>query len=424
MQSEIIMYIPRHITPEIMDALSTSPAVLLNDARQTGKSTLVQAITQRSNFEYVTLDDFTTLNAVARDPVGYLAAFNKPIIIDEIQRMPQLFLAIKQLIDKNRQPGQFLLTGSANVFMLPRLSESLAGRLEILTLWPFSCDELIQKKAIFIDHLFADQFSLIHDHDFSRQTLIEQMIRGGYPEIQKSTTERRRSAWFNSYITTILQREVTDISKIEGIRELPRLLSLIANQSGALVNMSSLARDAGLLMMTLKRYLALLEAIFFVKRLPAWFKNVGKRLIKSPKLYLTDTGLLSYLMGLSHNHLATDPKFIGQLLENYVMQELFKQTSWSETMPSIFYYRSASGREVDFILETRSRHIVGIEVKSSATVSSSDFDGLVEVKSLLGKKFVRGIVMYTGNNTVPFGENLYAVPISGLWLRTENLQAT
>lgn len=418
MQSEIIMYIPRHITSEILDALATSPAVLLNGARQTGKSTLVQSIAKQSSFEYVTLDDFTTLNAVSRDPIGYLTAHKKPIIIDEVQRVPQLFLAIKQLVDKNRQPGQFLLTGSANIFMLPKLSESLAGRMEIITLWPFSCDELIQKKATFIDHLFSDQFSLIQDHDLSRQPLIKKMITGGYPEIQKLNTERRRIAWFNSYITTILQRDVTEISKIEGVQELPRLLSLIASQSSNLVNMSSLSRDAGLVMMTLKRYLALLEAIFFVKRLPAWFKNIGKRLIKSPKLYLTDTGLLSYLMGMGQNRLETNPKFIGQLVEGYVMQELFKQATWSETLPNIFYYRSVSGKEVDFILETRSGHIVGIEVKASATVNSSDFGGLTEIKSLLGKKFVRGIVMYAGNNTVPFGENLYAVPISALWLRT------
>ena len=411
------MYIPRHITAEILDALSASPAVLLNGARQTGKSTLVKEIAKQSSFEYVTLDDFTTLNAVSLDPVGYLTAMKKPIIIDEIQRIPELFLAIKQLVDKDRQPGQFLLTGSANIFMLPKLSESLAGRVEIITLWPFSCDELIQKKATFIDHLFSDQFSLIHDHDFSRQELIEKMVRGGYPEIRKLATERRRIAWFNSYITTILQRDVTDISKIEGVKELPRLLSLIANQSGALMNISSLARDAGLVMMTLKRYLALLEAIFFVKQLPAWFKNIGKRLIKSPKLYLSDTGLLSYLMGQGQNRLEIDPKFIGQLLESYVMQELFKQATWSETLPNIFYYRSVSGKEVDFILETRSGHIVGIEVKASSTVNSSDFDGLIEIKSLLGKKFVRGIVIYTGSNTVPFGENLYAVPVSALWLK-------
>lgn len=413
------MYIPRNITLEILDSLTTSPAVLLNGARQTGKSTLVQWIAKQHEFEYITLDDFTTLNAVSRDPVGFLSAIKRPLIIDEVQRVPHLFLAIKQLIDKNRQPGQFLLTGSANVFVLPKLSESLAGRMEIISLWPFSCDELIQKKSLFLDHLFTDQFSLLHDHGFSRQELVEKMMRGGYPEIQKLSTEKRRIAWFNSYITTILQRDVTEISKIEGVLELPRLLSLIASQSGALVNMSSLSRDAGLVMMTLKRYLALLEAIFFVIRLNAWFKNIGKRLIKTPKLYLTDTGLLSYLIGINQNRLDTDPKFMGQLLESYVMQELFKQATWSETLPRIFYYRSVTGREVDFILETRAGHVVGIEVKASATVNSSDFDGLIEIKNLLGKKFVRGIVLYTGHNTVPFGENLFAVPISALWLKTE-----
>lgn len=411
------MYIPRNITSEILEGLTTSPAVLLNGARQTGKSTLVQWIASQHEFEYVTLDDFTTLNAASRDPVGFLSVIKKPLIIDEIQRAPQLFLAIKQVIDKNRRSGQFLLTGSANVFMLPKLSESLAGRMEIITLWPFSCDELMQQKSLFIDRLFSSEFSLSHDPDFSRQELVEKAMKGGYPEIQKLATEKRRIAWFNSYITTILQRDVTELSRIEGVRELPRLLALIASQSGALVNMSSLSRDAGLVMMTLKRYRALLEAIFFVTRLNAWFKNVGKRLIKTPKLYLTDTGLLSYLMGTNQNRLDADPKFMGQLLENFVMQELFKQASWSATLPRIFYYRSVTGKEVDFILETRSGHIVGIEVKASATVDSSDFDGLIEIKSLMGKKFVRGLVMYTGTNTIPFGKDLYAVPISALWLK-------
>jgi len=357
------MYIPRHITPEILDALQTSPVVLINGARQTGKSTLARRIAQQLDFHYVTLDDFTVLNAVSSDPVGYLSAFDKPLIIDEVQRVPQLFLAIKQLVDKDRRPGMFLLTGSANIFMLPRLSESLAGRLEIITLWTFSCDELIQKKAIFIDSLFADSFQPVHDNRLSRKDLMEKITRGGYPEVQKLRTERRRNAWFNSYITTILQRDVTDISRIQDIQQLPGLLSLIASRSGGLSNLSSLSRDAGLVMMTLKRYLSILEATYLVKRLPAWFKNIGKRLIKAPKLYLTDTGLLSYLVGIDQQRLNTAPKLFGQLLENYVMQELFKQASWSETLPGIYYYRSAANKEVDFVLENRAGAIVGIEVK-------------------------------------------------------------
>jgi len=410
------MYIPRNITTEILDALQTNPVVLINGARQTGKSTLAQWIANQEYFEYVTLDDFTVLNAVSRDPIGYLSAFDRPLIIDEVQRVPQLFLAIKQLVDKNRRPGQFLLTGSANVFMLPKLSESLAGRIEIITLWPFSCDELIQKKSTLIDQFFSSKFSMIQTDDLSRKDLVKKMITGGYPEMQKLNSDRRRNAWFNSYITTIIQRDVIDISRIEGIQELPRLLSLAAAQSCGLLNLSSLSRDAGLVMMTLKRYLSLLEATFLVKRLSAWFKNIGKRLIKASKIYIADSGLFSYLVGIDQNRLDNDPKLIGQLLENYVMQELFKQASWSETLPQIFYYRSVSNKEVDFVLENRAGNIVGVEVKTAATVTSNDFSGLSELKDLTGKQFLRGIVIYTGNKTVPFGENLYAVPVSALWL--------
>lgn len=409
------MFIHRNITSEILDALSTSPVVLLNGARQTGKSTLVQRIAKQRAFDYVTLDDFTVLNAVLHDSIGYLSSFKRSLIIDEIQRAPELFLAIKQIVDQQRTAGRFLLTGSANVFMLPRMSESLAGRMEIITLWPFACDELVHKKSTFIDQLFRNQLSSLFDENLSRENLITKIICGGYPEIQKLTTERRRNAWFNAYITTILQRDVLDISRIEGIRELPRLLSLIAAQSGSLTNLSSLSRDTGLVMMTLKRYLALLEATFMVKRLPAWFKNIEKRLIKTPKIYLSDTGLLSYLAGVDQNRLKTDSNFFGKLLENYVMQELQKQASWSDTLPNIFFYRSTTGREVDFVLENRAGKIVGIEVKAAATVSSHDFKGLMEIRELQSKNFIKGIVFYTGQRTVAFGEKLLALPVSALW---------
>jgi predicted AAA+ superfamily ATPase len=409
------MLVHRNILSEIEDALTASPVVLLNGARQTGKSTLAQGIASRHDFDYVTLDDFTALDAATRDPVGYLSLFHKQLIIDEIQRAPQLFLAIKQLVDKDRQPGRFLLTGSANVFMLPKLSESLAGRMEIITLWPFSCHELLGRKGTFIDELFSNRTPTIPDDNLSRESLIDNMIRGGYPEIQKLASERRRNAWLNAYITTILQRDIKDISRIEGVQQLPRLLSLVATQSGSLVNMSSLSRDAGLVMMTLKRYLALLEATFLIKRLPAWFRNIGKRLLKSPKIYLIDTGLFSYLIGLDRSRLNTDPKLMGQLLESFVMQELFKQSAWSNTLPEIYYYRSTAGREVDFVLESRAGRIVGVEVKASATVTAVDFKGLEEIRGLLGKQFIKGIVLYTGQSTVSFGKNLFAVPVSALW---------
>ncbi|MFQ5627973.1 MAG: ATP-binding protein [bacterium] len=410
------MYIERNITSDILEALQSSPVILINGARQTGKSTLVQHLAKQHGFQYVTLDNYSVMDAVKQDPVGYLNAFKQPLIVDEVQRIPQIFQAIKQIVDEDRRPGRFLLTGSANVFMLPKLSESLAGRLEIHTLWPFSCDELHQKKAVFVDSAFSGQISVNSMKIISLGDLFENLVKGGYPEIQKQKSLRRRRAWFSAYITTILQREIQEISRIEGIHEIPRLLSLLASRSGSLLVLSSLSRDAGLVLMTMKRYLALLEATFLVTRLPAWFRNIGKRLIKAPKIYLNDTGLLSYLLGIDQIQVDLDRKILGQLLENFVMQELSKQITWSETQPQLYYFRTKAGKEIDFVMENRAGKIVAIEVKASATVNSRDFAALNELKqSLPPESFVSGIVLYTGSEIVPFGANLFAIPVNALW---------
>ncbi|RMI19774.1 MAG: ATP-binding protein, partial [Calditrichaeota bacterium] len=326
-------YIPRNITPEILDALSTSPVVLLNGARQTGKSTLAQHLGRQRGFRYVSLDDLTVLEGISHDPSGYLMSLPLPVIIDEVQREPRLFRVIKMLVDRRRQPGQFFLTGSANVLMLPRMAEFLAGRMEILTLWPFSCDELMGRKSVFIDQVFSEHFPYFHEEDLLLPDLVRKLIQGGYPEILKLSSSRRRNAWFDAYITTILQRDVRDLARIEGLHELPRLLSLIAANAGAMLNLSDLSRRTGLVTMTLKRYLTLLEATFLVQRIPAWSGNIGKRLIKAPRIYLNDTGLLCYLLGCDEERLFKEPQMRGQVLENYVVQELHKQRVWSEARP-------------------------------------------------------------------------------------------
>ena len=287
--------------------------------------------------------------------------------------------------------------------------------MEIISLWPFSCDELNAIKGNFIDCVFNQELEKIRFDDTSRDMLLKKIFWGGYPEIQKISVERRRNAWFNSYLTTILQRDVKDISRIEGVHEFPRLLSLLASRSGSLLNMSNLSRNMGMVMMTLKRYLAILAATFLVRRLPAWFRNVGKRLIKMPKIYLNDSGLLAYLLGINMEQLSSEPQIAGQLLESFVMQELSKQASWSNVLPQVYFYRSTAGREVDFVLENRSGYIVGIEVKMTDTVTSQDFKGLDEMAKVTGKNFLRGIVLYTGSQMIPFGKNLFAVPVNVLW---------
>ncbi len=408
-------YISRHIQTQLLEALSTSPVVLIHGARQTGKSTLAQRIAEEKGMDYLTLDDFTILGAVQQDAVGFLQRFDRPLIIDEIQKAPQLFSAIKLLVDRKRTPGRYLLTGSADVLLLPKLSESLAGRMEIITLRPFSCDELHNFKSGWIDQAFDGAIAIGREYPLSRLPLIESIINGGYPEVQNLDSASRRQAWFHSYIETILQRDIRDIAQINGLYDLHRLLSIAAARSGSVLNMSSLARDTGLVLMTLKRYLAILETAFMIQRIPAWFRNIGKRLVKAPKLYLNDTGLLAHLTGCSSERLQNDPQLLGPLFESFVIQELMKQASWSLTKPAFHYYRSFDGQEIDLVLENRTGEIVGIEIKASSTVGADHFKVMRELKHVMDHKFVHGIILYLGDKVVPFGDRLTALPVCTLW---------
>lgn len=408
-------FVPRNIEEKLLDAISYRPVVLLNGARQTGKSTLVKFLSGNSSSQYYTFDDFTLLSSVNNDPEGFISGLQGPVIIDEVQRIPKLFIAIKRQVDRNREPGQFLLTGSANILLLPNLSESLTGRMEIQTLWPFSNDEIHRTKSLFIDHLFSGEISFVINKELDREGLIEKILTGGYPEVQTLSSEKRKQRWFRSYVTTIIQREIQDLSKIEGLFEIPRLLSILASQSASILNISNVNRKTGISNTTMKRYLSLLQAVFLIQLVPAWYRNVGKRLIKSPKLYINDTGLLTYLLGLDRHQLMNYPDNLGPILENYVMNELVKQSTWCDTEPKLFYYRTARGKEVDFVLENNQGKIVGIEVKSSNSVDANDFRGLKDLSETAGDQFVNGVVLYLGENIIPFGKKYFALPISALW---------
>jgi predicted AAA+ superfamily ATPase len=407
--------IKRNITPSLLDALSDTPVLLLNGARQTGKSTLVKTISEREHpARYITLDDATVLAAVMHDPAGFLSGLSGPVVIDEVQRAPALFPAIKAEVDRDRRPGRFLLTGSANVLLLPRLSESLAGRMEILHLWPFSQGEIEGIRETFIDALFAARFHASATPKESPAALHARILKGCYPEAVSRAKDDRRGAWFESYITTILQRDIRDLAHIEGLTNLPRLLALIASRTPALLNFSELSRTLAVPQSTLKRYMTLLEATFLIQHLPAWSRNLGKRLVKTSKLVLNDTGFMSHLLGVNKERLA-ERKFVGPLLENFVIMELIKQITWSVVKPTIFHFRTQTGQEVDIVLEDRSGKLVGIEVKASSTVTAQDFKGLHALAEIAGKRFYRGIVLYTGAEDVSFGENLFALPVGTLW---------
>lgn len=408
--------IVRNITPRLRLALRDTPVVFLHGARQTGKSTLVQLIAEgRRKASYLSMDDPTVLAAATSDPAGFVQGFDGPVVLDEVQKAPAIFPAIKREVDRDRKPGRFLLTGSANVLIVPRISESLAGRIEIMTLWPFSQGEIEGVRETFIDALFSKSLPRAPADAMSASKLMERILRGGYPEICTTRSPARRDDWFRAYVSTILQRDIRDLANIEGLTELPRLLTLLATRVGSQVNLANMARDLSIPQTTLKRYFALLEMTFLVQSLPAWSSNLGKRLVKSPKLYLNDSGLLAHLLGSGVDRLGNDPKKRGPLVENFVVMELRKQASWSKTQPELFHFRTQTGREVDIVMEDRSSRIVGVEVKAGATLSADDFKGLKALAELAGDRFHRGVVLYAGSDAVPFGPRLHAMPLAALW---------
>ncbi len=406
----------RHIEPKLLMAMTDTPVILLNGARQTGKSTLAKILAENlPNTKYYNLDNLVDLAAVQTDPENFVNHPETTLIIDEVQKAPELFLAIKQTVDENRRPGRFLLTGSTNIFLLPQISESLAGRMEIISFWPLSQGEIKNSPENFIDNLFADEFNTLSPEVLAREELITAIIRGGYPEPLTRSTPARRKAWFNSYITAILQRDIRDYSQIEALSALPRLLALLAARSASLMNYAELSRSSGIPQTTLVRYITLLKATFLVHEVLPWSGNFSKRLVKSPKVYLNDTGLMTHLLGVDLKHLLDDPNHLGNLLENFVVNELKKQMEWNETIVTMLHYRSQGGQEIDIILENMAGQCVGIEVKASGILTKKDFAILSSFAEELGEKFIRGIVLYTGDKFLSFGENLYAVPITALW---------
>ena len=405
----------RHAAVRLRKALADRPVVLLHGARQTGKTTLVRALAAAEHpARYVTFDTLTALSAARGDPAGFLAGIEGPVVLDEVQRVPDLFVAIKAEVDRRRDPGRFLLTGSANVLLVPRLSESLAGRMEIVPLWPFSQGEIERVVEGFVDAMFDEAAPALGAAPRG-VALAERVLRGGFPEAVAMGSAERRGAWFDAYLTTILGHDVRDLANIEGLTELPRLLALVAARPMALLNYAELVRSAGLAQSTLKRYFALLEAVFLVRTLRPWHANIGKRLVKTPKILLCDSGLAAHLMGIDDARLAQDRMLLGGLLESFVAMEITKQIGWSTAAPALHHFRTHEGDEVDLVLERRSGALVGIEVKSAATVTGTDFKGLRALAQAAGRRFHRGVVLYTGTEVVPFGPRLHAVPIEALW---------
>jgi predicted AAA+ superfamily ATPase len=404
----------RTIQPLLEDALKRSPIVLLTGARQTGKTTLVKEIGAHHNYHYITFDDIRFLSAAQSDPAGFIAGLPKPVILDEVQRVPEIFLPLKKDIDENRVPGRYLLTGSANPLMIPRLGDAFVGRMEIFTLYPLSQGELLGKKEQFIEHLLKQEIPMVQRNPIIRPELLEKIIIGGYPSVQNASAQARES-WINSYINTLLQRDVQDLAQISGLSEFPQLLRLLATRTSNLLNVAELSRSSTIAISTLHRYLTLLEALFIISLITPWHANLSKRLVKAPKTSFIDTGILTFLLGIDQERLLNNSMLVGGILENFVISELKKQISWSTHRINLFHFRTQTGIEVDAVLETSAGAVIGIEIKASDTVTPSDFKGLKYLQEETGKNFIAGIVLYTGSESIPFGKNLYALSINSLW---------
>ena len=409
---------PRHIAPLVTESLTDTPVVVINGARQSGKSTLVQSLTASGAKprRYLTLDDSAVLSAAKSDPSGFINGLQGPITLDEVQRAPEIFLPIKAAVDRDRQSGRFLLTGSADVMLLPGMADSLAGRMEVLSLWPLSCAELADSPALNrAEALFQCDFTGLNIPSCNREELIVNLLAGGYPDAVTRTSASRRTAWFDAYVQAILQRDVRDLANIEQLTEIPNLLHLLATRSATLLNFSELSRTAGITQTTLKRYFALLEMLFLVVRVQPWARNASKRLVKTPKVFLPDSGLLCHFMATTSDSFAKKPNLMGSSIETLVLSELIKHIAFSEQRLTLWHYRNLAHIEVDFILENRIGQITGIEVKASATVESKDFKGLRHLQETEGGSFKNGVVLYAGREVVPFGNNLWAVPLSIWW---------
>lgn len=411
-------HIQRQIKNKLLEALALSPVVFLNGPRQAGKSTLVQKIA-KNDFpaEYVTFDSVTQMAAAANAPENYLKERKGALIIDEVQLVPDIFRALKVVVDELRQKqgrkvkGHFLLTGSANIMALPKLSDPLVGRMRILTLYPFSGAEILNVTSHFIDNLFNADFQ----KDGEKHKLSDVIRLATFPEISGAHFQERTS-WFDSYITTILQRDVRALAEIEKLTALPNLLRILASRAGGLINDADIARSTGLNHITARNYKTLLKMLFLTFDIAPWYRNIGKRLVKSSKGYVTDTLLLCHLLQYELDDLEKNrPELFGHVLENFVAAELLKLISISDKKLDIFHFRTSDNKEVDFVLEKPSGQLAAIEVKKRDHVNASDFKGLKVLQELTGDDFVCGIVLYRGKDVVPFGKNLWATPFNVLW---------
>jgi len=409
--------IERHARRLILEAATDSRVVMVAGPRQAGKTTLVkEMVADALPMSYTTLDDAGARRLATEDPVGFIASLERPVAIDEVQRAPDLLLEIKRCVDRDTSPGQFLLTGSARVLSLPRVGDALVGRVEPVTLWPLSQAEVAGSKRNLVDELFASSPPKVVDAPVGRDAWLERALAGGLPEARERPEGRRRDAWFASYIATLMERDVRDLADVRALDEVPALLTMVAARSTGPLNIAATAGELRISEASVRRYLALLHAAFVVLRVPSWRRSMGRRATAAAKYQLVDAGLAAHVLSLDRQRIESDGALAGGLLEGFVRMELVKQAATSESRPTVHHFRTRGGAsEVDAVLERRGGQVVGVEIKASATPSQRDFRGLAELRESRGDDFVAGVVVYSGEQTLPFGDRMWALPVSALW---------
>lgn len=401
----------------ILEAAQDSRVVMVIGPRQAGKTTLVRELAAKAlPMSYITFDEASARRAASEDPVGFVAGLEMPAAIDEVQRVPEILLEIKRVVDRDPRPGQFLLTGSAHVLSLPRVADALVGRVETVTLWPLAQAEVESSSENLVDRLFDGRLPSLSGLLPGREAWLDRALAGGLPEAREREEGRRRDAWFSSYLETLVERDIRDLADIRALDEVPALLTLVASRSTGPLNVASLAGELRISEASVRRYLSLLRAVFVVLRVPSWRRNLGKRATAAPKYQMVDSGLAAHLLSLDRDRLAADEALAGGLFEGFVRMELVKQSEWSEAQPTVLHFRSrGGGREVDAVLERRGGQVVGVEVKASASLSPRDFRGLEELRESRTDDFMAGVVIYAGEQTLPFGDRMWALPVAALW---------
>lgn len=405
----------RNIFSTLQRRLKSMPVMLIIGPRQCGKTTLSKTIGHELGMGYISCDNIATLASIQFDPIGFLNNQAKPLIIDEAQRAPEIFLPIKVDVDDHRHPGRYLLTGSANPLLVPNLGDGLTGRMGICNMWPLSQGEIRGVKESFLKIIYGDEVWNSNYPTLSQHEIIEILMKGGFPNVVTAKSSEERREWCNDYLFNALQKDINDLSKIEHFSQMPSLLYGIANRIGSPLNLNSLTDFIKTSEATIRRYIELLKNLFLLYPLPSWSRNIDKKLSKASKIYFSDTALLLQSMDFNEERLVKLPNVLGQVFENFVVMELVKQATWNSEPVKLYHYRTNDQKEVDIVLESPSGKVVGIEIKLSSIVRKDDLKGLISLKEYCGTDFHQGIIFYTGDKVLPFGDSFTALPITALW---------